>query len=104
MSTSIQVVQVAAVSSDCFIRWPIVRRIRDRPSLEPVTTGVREREGSSGSGRYGLSMCIGGSAAAPLPLTSASTSCLRTRPLRPVPVTDARSMSCSAAIRWTTGE
>src|ERR1035437_2806145 len=59
-------------------------------------------------------MCIGGSSTAsspaaapprlPLPFTSASTSCLRTRPPRPVPGTCERSTSCSAAIRCTTGE
>src|ERR1700733_9772474 len=45
-------------------------------------------------------MCSGGSSAS----TSARTSCLRTRPPRPVPGTCERSMLCSAAIRWTTGE
>src|SRR3954453_7787036 len=40
----------------------------------------------------------------PFPPTSASTSCLRTRPPRPVPWTVARSMWCSAAMRVTTGE
>src|SRR3954451_21439079 len=46
-------------------------------------------------------MCIGGSSGAS---TWASTSCLRTRPPRPLPSTFARSMLCSAAIRMTTGE
>src|ERR1700733_11694006 len=45
-------------------------------------------------------MCSGGSSAS----TSARSSCLRTRPPRPVPGTCERSMLCSAAIRWTTGE
>src|SRR5215213_5079710 len=50
-------------------------------------------------------MCIGGSAA-PFPPDSmnASTSCLRTRPPRPVPSTCSRSIPCSEAIRITTGE
>src|SRR3954447_1390480 len=48
-------------------------------------------------------MCIGASAGAPSS-TSASTSCLRTRPPRPVPSTRSRSMSCSAAMRCITGE
>src|SRR4051795_11709349 len=47
-------------------------------------------------------MWSGGSS--PPSFTSASTSCLRTRPPRPVPSTRSRSMSCSAAMRCTTGE
>src|SRR5579872_4938282 len=51
-------------------------------------------------------MCSGGSATSgvPPPSTRASTSCLRTRPPRPVPCTAERSIPCSAAIRCTTGE
>jgi hypothetical protein len=73
------------------------------PSLD---FGLRGAAGASG--RYGDSMCIGASVAgwAGIPSLSmyASTSCLRTRPPRPVPSTWSRSMSCSAAIRITTGE
>src|SRR5215218_5947684 len=49
-------------------------------------------------------MCIGGSLAPPPFSKYASTSCLRTRPPRPVPSTCSRSMPCSDAIRITTGE
>src|SRR3954470_10235299 len=93
MSASIHVVHVAAVSSERFMCSPIWRRMRDKP---PAAAGA-----GAGSGLYGDSMCIGGSAGAS---TSARTSCLRTRPPRPVPVTRSRSIPCSAAMRCTTGE
>ncbi len=118
MSASAIVVQVAAVCSDCTIREPIAWRIRESGWPTPVAAGAGAALGTSSmrpirgrrclgatgsSGRYGLSMCIGGSSLGPLS-TYASTSCLRTRPSRPVPSTCSRSTSCSAAIRMTTGE
>ena len=68
--------------------------------------GLRFFGAAGSSGRYGLSMCIGGSSTAAPPPSSmnASTSCLRTRPPRPVPSTWSRSIPCSEAIRITTGE
>ena len=89
MSTSTIVVQVAAVSSDAFMWRPIDWRMRDSGPLEPAATsgagagagtGAGATSGSGrpsrdfglpaaagASGRYGDSMCIGGSVAAPLP-------------------------------------
>jgi hypothetical protein len=120
MSASITVVHVAAVCSDSSMCRPIDWRMRDSGPLctgprSPTCAGAasvapkrgsRFFGGAGASGRYGLSMCIGGSsaAAAPSPARNASTSCLRTRPPRPVPLTRSRSMSCSAAMRITTGE
>src|SRR5947209_2485269 len=102
MSTSIQVVQVAASCSERFMCSPILRRIRESCPAPAATLAAGTSAAATrptGSGRYGLSMCIGGSAC-----TSASTSCLRTRPSRPVPLTPSRSIPCSAAIRRTSGE
>ena len=110
-------VQVAAVCSDCSMRAPIACRIRDSGTLPAAIgagsaaggagcskRGLRVFAGAGSSGRYGLSMCIGGSSP-PSPFSrNASTSCLRTRPPRPVPSTRSRSMPCSDAIRMTTGE
>ena len=123
MSASAIVVHVAAVCSDCTIRLPIAWRMRESgwpatrssaagagaaatgaafgTSSTLLKRGSRFFAGAGSSGRYGLSMCIGASAGAS---RAASTSCLRTRPPRPVPCTVDRSMSCSAAMRWTTGE
>src|SRR4051795_3981059 len=101
MSASIHVVQVAAVSSERFMCSPIWRRMRESV---PVGAGAARAAGAgAGSGLYGDSMCSGASAAG-APPTGASPSCLRTRPPRPVPSTRSRSIPCSAAIRWTTGE
>ena len=84
MSTSIQVVHVAAVSSERFMWAPICRRMRDssapapgsgvpgrRSAPKPQRPPKPERPprpeqpaaGGTGSGRYGLSMCSGGSSA-----------------------------------------
>jgi hypothetical protein len=120
-SASTIVVQVAAVCSDCSIRAPIACRMRDSGALPAAAgagsgsgadagsaagaskRGLRVLGAAGSSGRYGLSMCIGGSSAPPCSM-NASTSCLRTRPSRPVPSTCSRSTSCSAAMRMTTGE
>ena len=110
-SASTIVVHVAAVCSDCSIRAPIAWRIRDSgappagagSAAGSSKRGLRVFGGAGSSGRYGLSMCIGASAGAPFS-RKASTSCLRTRPPRPVPSTWSRSIPCSEAIRITTGE
>ena len=114
-SASTTVVQVAAVCSDSSIREPIAWRMRDSGAAPAAIgagsaaagaskRGLRVFAGAGSSGRYGLSMCIGGSSGAAPFSRNASTSCLRTRPPRPVPSTCSRSMPCSAAMRWTTGE
>ena len=70
MSTSIQVVHVAAVSSERFMCSPICRRMRDsvRDAAAAATCDC------AGSGRYGLSMWSGASSTAPAS-RNASTSC-----------------------------
>ena len=64
MSHSTIVVQWAASSSERFMCSPIDWRMRESGS--PAAAGVAPAragaaDGTSGSGRYGLSMCIGGS-------------------------------------------
>src|SRR4051794_20967555 len=102
MSASTIVVQCAAVCSEASMCRPIDRRMRES---SPGAAGLAS---GTGSGRYGDSMCIGGSAfstAPPPPFSRyASTSFLVTRPPRPVPSICERSRSCSAAMRATTGE
>ena len=80
---------------------PIDLRMRESwPAGLAATSGT-------GSGRYGDSMCIGGSgfSSAPPPSSrNASTSFFVTRPPRPLPSICERSRSCSAAMRATTGD
>jgi hypothetical protein len=100
MSHSAHVVHVAAVSSERFMCSPMSRRIFDSgwaAAAAPALAGAA----AGASGRYGDSMCNGGSS--PFS-TNASTSFFVTLPPRPLPSTFARSMPCSAAMRVTTGE
>src|SRR5256714_11244310 len=91
MSASTIVVQCAAVWSERTMWSAICRRLTDSGSPAGAPAA---------SSWYGDSVWSGRSA----PSTNASTSRLVTRPRRPVPGTEARSMWCCSAIRRTTGE
>ena len=109
-STSTVAVSWAETCSDSTIRLAMVLRSRDifsvvprsvararPPAASPRRPEPSAARGGSGSGRPAASAAFLASSAA------ASTSCLRTRPPTPVPVTEDRSTLCSAASLRTSG-